>query len=65
VLHNCGFVIKHDIANRLNSKCPGRNTFTLAAALVVRNGNNKIIYKDILIALADAINGVLSMPCHE
>jgi len=45
-------------------KCPGRNTFTLAAALAVKSVNSKIIYKDILIALADATND-LSMPYHE
>jgi len=47
-------------------KCPGRNTFALAAALAVKSGNNtiKIIYQDMFTALADATND-LSMPCHE
>src|SRR6218665_1392259 len=44
-------------------KCPGRNTYVLAAALAVNSGNTRIIYKDILTALADATNE-LSMPCH-
>jgi len=41
-------------------KCPGRNT----SALAVKSGNNKMIYQDILTALADATND-LSMPYHE
>ena len=41
-------------------KCTGRNT----SALAIRSGRNKIIYEDILTALADATND-LSMPCHE
>jgi len=45
-------------------KIPGRNASVLAAALAVKGGNNKIIYEDILTALADATND-LSMPCHE
>jgi len=45
-------------------KCPARKTSALATALAVKNGNNKIIYQDILTALADATNG-LPMPCHE
>jgi len=45
-------------------KCPGRNTPTLAAALAVKSGNYKIIYQDILTALADASNN-LPLPCHE
>ena len=45
-------------------KCPGGNTFALAAALAVNSGNNKIIYQDILTALADATND-LTMLCHE
>ena len=44
--------------------CPGRNTFALAATLAVKSGNNKIIYQNILTALADA-NNDLSMHCHE
>src|SRR6218665_1840254 len=39
--------------------CPG-----CRPALAVKSGNNKIIYKDILTALADATND-LPMPCHE
>src|SRR6218665_1167921 len=46
------------------SKCPGRNTSALAAALAAKGGNNKIKYQDILTAAADAING-LSMPCQK
>ena len=38
--------------------------FALTVALAVKSGNNKIIYEDILTALADAAND-LSMPCHE
>jgi len=38
-------------------KCPGRNTSVLA----VKIGNNKIIYKNILTAIADATLD-LSMP---
>ena len=41
-----------------------RNTFALAVALAVKSCNNKIIYQDIFIALADADND-LSMPCHK
>ena len=41
-------------------QCPGRSTLVLA----IKSGNNKIIHKDILIALADATND-LCMPCHE
>src|SRR6218665_1997905 len=42
-------------------KCPGRNTSSLA----VKSGNNsKIIYQDILTALAYATKD-LPMPCHE
>src|SRR6218665_3152354 len=44
--------------------CPGRNASTLAAALAVKSGNNKIIHQDSLTALANATND-LSMPCHE
>src|SRR6218665_1448431 len=44
-------------------KYPCRNA-SLAAALAVKSGNNKIEYQDILTALADATND-LSMPCHE
>ena len=42
----------------------GRNTSALTASLAVKRGNNTIIYKDILTALADETNG-LSMPCNE
>src|SRR6218665_3766429 len=45
-------------------KCPGRNTSAQAAAMAVNIGNNKIIIKICLTALADAANGQ-SMPCHE
>jgi len=45
-------------------KCPGSNIFALAVALAVISGKNRIIYQDILTALADAAND-LSMPCHE
>ena len=44
-------------------KFPGRNTSALAAALAIKSGN-KIIYQDILTALADATDD-LSMPCYE
>ena len=39
-------------------------TSALATALAIKSGNNKIIYQDILTALAGATND-LSMPCHE
>jgi len=39
---------------------PERNT----SALATKSGNNKIIYQDILIAVANVIND-LSVPCHE
>src|SRR6218665_3765896 len=45
-------------------KCSGRNTSPLATALAVKSGNNKIIYQNILTALADATNA-LPMPCLE
>src|SRR6218665_616342 len=45
-------------------KRPGRHTSAQAAALEVKSGNNKIIYEDILTALASATND-LSMPCLE
>src|SRR6218665_1735729 len=55
-------------ARTSQGKCLGRYTSALAAALaaalVVKIGNNKIIYKGILTALADAIND-LTMFCHE
>jgi len=41
-------------------KCPSRNT----SALAVKSGNNKVICKYILTAIADATND-LSKPCHE
>src|SRR6218665_691254 len=44
--------------------CPGRNTSFQAAALAVESGDNKIIYQDILTALADATYD-LSMLCRE
>ena len=44
-------------------KCPGRNAYTLAAALADKSYNSKMIYQDILAALVDATND-LSMPCH-
>jgi len=41
-------------------KCPGTNT----SALAVKSGNKRIMYQDILTALAHATND-LPMPCHE
>jgi len=35
---------------------PGRNASALAAVLAVESGSNKIIYQDILTALAEATN---------
>src|SRR6218665_1737325 len=46
------------------TRANGRNTSTLAAALAVKSGNNKIIYQDILTAFADATND-LCMPRNE
>jgi len=45
-------------------KMPWEKYLPLAAALAVISGNNKIIYQDILTALADATNDQ-PMPCHE
>jgi len=43
---------------------PYRNNAALVVALAVKSSNNKIIYQDILIAIAGATNA-LSMPCRE
>jgi len=42
----------------------GGNTSAHAATLAVKSSNNKIIYQNILTALADATNDP-SMPGHE
>ena len=54
----------HHPMHVLDAPGSGRNTSAIAAALAVKSGNNKIIYKDILTAFADATND-LSMPRHE
>src|SRR6218665_2869876 len=55
-LHVCSVAAPHQ-------GVPGRNAYTLAAALADKSYNSKMIYQDILAALVDATND-LSMPCH-